>query len=143
MNRMERKVGFQATHRQRGTGLVQGTHRIPVLLSIFLAAGSLVIAPAPVRAQAPGDSGPSSNFYQPRGLDQQHRRILLLQFNAVRQKQMVSDAEKLLQLAGELDAEVRAAGDNPLSAGQLSKIASIQKLAHSVKDKMQFAVLPY
>ena len=85
----------------------------------------------------------SSGFYHPRGLDQQHRHILLRQVNEARQKEMVSDAEKLVQMAGALDAEVRAAGDNPLSAAQLDKIARIQKLAHSVKEKMQFAVEPY
>lgn len=136
-------MGFQSTQQRRGSWVIQAVRRFPPVLSILLAAGGLLTAPAMAGGQDSSEIGMSSDVYQPRGLNQQHRHILLLQFNAARQKEMVSDAEKLVQLAGELNAEVRAAANSPLSAEQLSKIGRIQKLAHSVKDKMQFAVLPY
>jgi hypothetical protein len=113
------------------------------MLAILVVAAGMVTVPDGLSGQDERDSVLSSGFYNPRGLDQQHRHILLLRLNAARQKEMVSDAEKLVQLAGELDAEVRAAANSPISAEQLTKIGRIQKLAHSVKDKMQFAVLPY
>ncbi len=136
-------MGFQSAQERRGRWVIQGVRRFSLAIAMILASGGLVTAPAVAGGQDGKENGMSSDFYHPRGLDQKHRHILLLQFNEARQREMVSDAEKLVQLAGELDAEVRAAGDSPLSAEQLSKIARIQKLAHSVKDKMQFAVLPY
>ena len=56
--------------------------------------------------------------------------------NAERQKSMVSDAGKLLKLAHELDAEISSANPGTLNADQLRKLAEIEKLARSVKDKM-------
>jgi hypothetical protein len=63
-----------------------------------------------------------------------HKRQRLL--NEARQKSLVEDTNKLLKLAAELNAE--AAGENPASppAMQFHKLAEIEKLAHSVKDKM-------
>lgn len=53
-----------------------------------------------------------------------------------RQKQMVADAGKLLKLAKELNDEIAAANTGTLTPGQLRKIAEIEKLARSVKDRM-------
>lgn len=136
-------MGFQLTSRRPVGWVIQAVRRTPHMIAILVAVVGLVAAPAGLRGQVASDSGPSSGFYNPKGLDQQHRHILIRQINIARQREMVSDAEKLVQLAGELDSEVRAAGNSPLSVAQLDKIARIQKLAHSVKDKMQFAVLPY
>jgi len=69
---------------------------------------------------------------------QQHKLLALL--NAERQKSMVSDANKLLRLAREFNAEVTS-GDSGLSpAQQAHKAAEIEKLAHNVREKMSFAV---
>lgn len=141
--RMERNVGNQLMQGRPGRWVIRVLRRTPFLFAFLIVVFGLLTMPEGLRGQDGRDSGPSSGFYNPNGLDHQHRHILIRQVNIARQKEMVSDAEKLVQLAGELDAEVRAAGDSPLSAEQLSKIDRIQKLAHSVKDKMQFAALPY
>lgn len=60
--------------------------------------------------------------------------------NAQRQKAMVSDAAKLLQLATELNAEVASGNSGSLTPSQLRKVAAIEKLARSVKEKMSLAV---
>lgn len=60
--------------------------------------------------------------------------------NAQRQKAMVSDAAKLLQLATELNAEVAAGNSESLTPSELRKVAAIEKLARSVKEKMSLAV---
>jgi hypothetical protein len=60
--------------------------------------------------------------------------------NAERQKSMVSDTNKLLKLVTELNAEVSNANSDMLSTDQLRKLAQIEKLAHSVKDKMSTSV---
>jgi hypothetical protein len=56
--------------------------------------------------------------------------------NIERQKEMVSDTNKLLSLARELNEEVAANGSAPMTLNQLRKIAQIEKLARSVKEKM-------
>jgi hypothetical protein len=68
------------------------------------------------------------------------RRLRAL--NAERQKSLVSDTNKLLKLTQELEAEI--SGDNPgsLNPDQLHKIAEIEKLARSVKQKMSLATGP-
>jgi ABC-type lipoprotein export system ATPase subunit len=56
--------------------------------------------------------------------------------NTDRHKSMVSDAEKLVKLARQLDTEIASNPTNELTAGELQKVAAIEKLAHNVKFKM-------
>jgi hypothetical protein len=60
--------------------------------------------------------------------------------NADRQKSMVSDTEKLLRLAKELNEEIARGNGEALSAAQVRKLAEIEKLAHNVKQKMSFSI---
>jgi hypothetical protein len=62
------------------------------------------------------------------------RRIRL--FYAALHKSMVADADKLLKLASELNAETSRPDFGSLTPAQLRKVAEIEKLAHSVKEKM-------
>jgi hypothetical protein len=72
----------------------------------------------------PADSDPA--FVQ--------RRIRAL--NADRQKSMVADTEKLVNLARQLDAEIASNPTGEPTADELQKIAAIEKLAKNVKTKM-------
>jgi hypothetical protein len=65
---------------------------------------------------------------------------LLNALNADRQKSMVSDTDKLLHLVNELNAEIVSKSPDALSPNQLRKIAEIEKLAHSVREKMSYSV---
>ena len=56
--------------------------------------------------------------------------------NVERQKQMVADTNKLLKLAKELNDEVAAANTGSFTPDQLRKIGEIEKLAHSVRERM-------
>ena len=67
------------------------------------------------------------------------RRIRAL--NMERQKRMVADANKLLNLAKELNDEVAAANSGSLTSSQLHKIGEIEKLARSVKERMTAGVV--
>jgi hypothetical protein len=69
---------------------------------------------------------------------QQEERMRAL--NRERQKSLVSDTNKLLKLATELDMEVKNAGGNSLSSSEMRKLATIEKLAHNVKDKMTYSI---
>jgi hypothetical protein len=65
---------------------------------------------------------------------------LVKMLNAARQNSMISDAEKLLKLARELDAEIAASNSASLTPAQLRKVARIEKLAHSVRVGMSTVV---
>ena len=56
--------------------------------------------------------------------------------NADRQKSMVSDTDKLVKLARQLDAEIASNSSGEMTAEELHKIVEIEKLAHNVKAKM-------
>lgn len=59
--------------------------------------------------------------------------------NADRQKQLVEDTEKLLALANELKVDVDKSNKDTLSLDVVKKADEIEKLAHSVKEKMKNA----
>lgn len=58
------------------------------------------------------------------------------ELNAERQKEMISESNKLLGLARELNHDVAASGTEVLTPDDLRKLAEIEKLARSVKEKM-------
>jgi hypothetical protein len=66
------------------------------------------------------------------------RRVKLL--NVMRQKALVSDTNKLLKLAGEFDAEIHKSESDSLTPDQLHRLATIEKLARSIKEKMSMPV---
>jgi len=66
------------------------------------------------------------------------RQMRLL--NVERQKELVSDADKLLVLAKQLSAEVSAADSGALSFEQMREVDQIEKLAKSVKSKMELTI---
>jgi hypothetical protein len=53
---------------------------------------------------------------------------------------MVSDADKLLKLAQELNADADAGGTILSPAQRMQKAAEIEKLARNVKEKMTYAI---
>ena len=59
--------------------------------------------------------------------------------NIERQKQIVEDTQKLLALANELKADVDKSTKDTLSLDVVKKADEIEKLAHSVKEKMKNA----
>ena len=59
--------------------------------------------------------------------------------NIERQKQLVEDTQKLLALANELKADVDKSTKDTLSLDVVKKAGEIEKLAHSVKEKMKNA----
>ncbi len=78
---------------------------------------------------ANGDSG-----------DPIYQQKRLRQLNVAQHKSMVSDTDKLLKLVTELNAEISSTSPASLTPEQLRKVAEIEKLAHSVKDKMRSSV---
>lgn len=57
--------------------------------------------------------------------------------NLDRQKQLVADTQKLLSLANELKADVDKSTKDTLSLDVVRKADEIEKLAHTVKERMK------
>lgn len=57
--------------------------------------------------------------------------------NVDRQKQLVEETQKLVALANELKLEVDKSSKDTLSLDVIRKADEIEKLAHSVKEKMK------
>lgn len=60
--------------------------------------------------------------------------------NADRQKSLVSDTNKLVQLAKELNTEMASDDEDGPTGVQLRKAAEIERLARNVKEKMSYSV---
>ena len=60
--------------------------------------------------------------------------------NAERKKQIADDSTKLLKLATDLKAAVDKASKDTLSLEVIRKADDIERLAHSVKEKMKLSV---
>jgi hypothetical protein len=69
----------------------------------------------------------------------QARRMRML--NAERQKSLVADTVKLLKLANELNLVLAKEDSAAPTQAELRKVADIEKLAHSVKEKMKITVM--
>lgn len=92
-------------------------------------------------SNASGRYGQHSDSNGPFGQDPnspEQKRIRAL--NAERQKSLVSDTEKLLKLAKELNDEMAQNNSGTMKGDQLHKVEEIGKLAKSVKEKMSFSV---
>jgi len=84
------------------------------------------------RVQAPTRPG----FGNGPNLDPLSESKRMKALNADRHKSMVSDAEKLVKLARQLDAEIASNPTDGLTPQEVQKLAAIEKLAHNVKTKM-------
>jgi hypothetical protein len=71
---------------------------------------------------------------------EQARRLRAL--NIERQKRVVSDANKLLKLTTEFNAEIARANPESLTPAQLRKLAEIERVAKDLKENMTATILP-
>jgi hypothetical protein len=88
--------------------------------------------------QHPADQSPFDDDIAPGDPRWGEKQLRML--NAERQKQLVADTNKLLKLAQQLHAEIGSTNPDSLNPDQLHRIGEIEKLAHSVKDKMSTSV---
>jgi hypothetical protein len=83
---------------------------------------------------------PDANRFLESSLQGQNNRKQIEQLNQLRQKEMTSDATKLVILAIELKAETDATSREKLTVIDLHKVEAIEKLAKGVHDKMKATV---
>jgi hypothetical protein len=72
--------------------------------------------------------------------DQQGKQQNFAQANVERKKQIADDSAKLLKLATDLKTEVDKTTKDTLSLAVIRKADEIERLAHSVKEKMKLTV---
>jgi hypothetical protein len=118
------------------------------ILAAFFAAGVVLLAAAQTQ-----QNGEQSSSSQPQGQptpdrawtttaqigfsDPQAEKPNANAANSERKKQLSEDSEKLLKLATDLKAEVDKTTKDTLSISVIRKADEIEKLAHSVKEKMK------
>jgi hypothetical protein len=64
----------------------------------------------------------------------------LQMMNAAQHQSMVADTERLVKLVADLNAQINGSKANSLTPDQMKMVAEIEKLAHSVRDKMRMTV---
>ena len=110
-----------------------------LLMTIVLAAQSSTQSPLQAPIQIPRlGSTPGANS-DDRENEQRAKleRDIAKKANHDRQAQLQRDTDNLLKLANELKQDVDKSNENTLSMDVVKKAEEIEKLAHSVKEKMK------
>ncbi len=115
-------------------------HLLALLLALTTTAGRAQSSAGSASIQS-SQMGPSfSDSAAPsEQQDPTERRHFLRRLNAARQKSMVSDTEKLLVLARQLNSGVAPDGSAFTDDQRMRLTAEIEKLAHGIKEKMSYA----
>lgn len=105
-----------------------------LLLVVFV-----IFAPIVCLGQNPSRLPPFPGQTAPKADPDQVRREheLARKLNQQRQAELKRDADNLLKLATELKQYVDQSNENTLSIDVIQKAEQIERLAHSVKDKMK------
>jgi hypothetical protein len=104
---------------------------ISLVFSIFLQAQGAPQRPGPPMIPGKGDNGDTNT------MQQQMAHDLAKKANEDRQKALKNDTDKLVKLAAELKDYVDKSNEDVLSLDVIKKADQIEKLAHSVKEKMK------
>jgi hypothetical protein len=95
----------------------------------------------PYKSPLPADVEPVPDANeQMRMHERQAKQQNYAQANAERKKQIAQDTANLLKLATDLKAEVEKTNKDTLSLTVIRKADEIERLAHSVKEKMKLTV---
>jgi hypothetical protein len=116
-------------------------------VAIAIAAFALAANPKPQQIQP--QAGPDRSLINPAANpvpdansrmdmhDKENRDKAYKALNAERSKQIAADSARLLKLATDLKAEVDKTTKDELSINVIRKADEIEKLAHSVREKMK------
>jgi hypothetical protein len=104
-----------------------------LVVCLFVSIKPLLGLPQETRSQFPGQPPQQAE-------DEQHRRLEREQakkLNEQRHENLKRDTDKLVKLSNELKQYVDKSNENMLSLDVIKKAEEIEKLAHSVKEKMK------
>jgi methionyl-tRNA synthetase len=119
------------SHRTSPARAVNRAAMIAPLLFCFLFATQ---ASTQLQTVPPGQTRPSQAEAE---MEEQQKHAAEKALNAKRQQDIKKDTDKLLELATELKEYVDKSNENTLSVDVIKKAEAIEKLAHTVKDKMK------
>lgn len=86
------------------------------------------------------DRHPDRNRILEDAMKMQDNQKRFTKLNVQRQKEMTSDTEKLVALANQVKAEMDKSSRDALSMESVRQVEQIEKLAHTVRDKMRASV---
>lgn len=89
-----------------------------------------------IPSRIPNPSEPSSPTPEEPGRERMEKEMAK-KANEERQAQLKRDTDRLLKLATELKTSVDKSNENTLAVDVVKKAEEIEKLAHSVKEKMK------
>ncbi len=118
------------------------------MLAFVVAVGAVSLAAAPTQQNGPPPAGSQAQGQPPPDrawttsgavafANPQTEKANSDPANEERKKQLTEDSAKLLKLATDLKAEVDKTTKDTLSISVIRKADEIEKLAHSVKEKMK------
>ena len=121
-------------------GMVRAGAWVAILITAWCPAQDPSRPPGfwPDKATAPNPANPQPDAHMQ--LARELKRAQTQRYaaaNAERKRQLEQDSALLLQLAAELDAEMEKAGNGAPPSSAVRKAESIEKLAHTVKEKMK------
>jgi methionyl-tRNA synthetase len=93
-----------------------------------------LFAPRPSAQVSPGQTRPTPAEIE---MEEQQKHAAEKALNTKRQQEIKKDTDKLLELATELKEYVDKSNENTLSVDVIKKAEAIEKLAHTVKEKMK------
>jgi hypothetical protein len=96
--------------------------------------------PRPTTILLPDANRPPDANAQMEMREQQNKTQNFAAANAERKKQIADDSTRLLKLASDLKAAVDKTSKDTLSLDIIRKADEIERLAHSVKEKMKLTV---
>jgi TolA-binding protein len=83
---------------------------------------------------------PDANRFMEYEMQRKQMQKRVEELNVLRQKEMKEDTAQLVKLAAEVKIETNTARIDALSAAELRKVETIEKLAHGVREKMKTTV---
>jgi hypothetical protein len=114
---------------------------LALLLAIAVSTPCLAQAPGQAPQRLPNPGPPTPGQVTPPGPEDEARerieKEMAKKANEERQAQLKRDTDRLLKLATELKTSVDKTDQNTLSLDVVKKAEEIEKLAHSVKEKMK------
>jgi hypothetical protein len=112
----------------------------------LIAVCAILCAPASAQRQqntsseqpiVPGVNNPNNSTLDQNPAMHHMAERMAMERNIDRQKQIVNDTARLLQLAQQLNADVSKSDKDSLSVAVVKKAEEIEKLAKSIKQKMR------
>jgi hypothetical protein len=115
---------------------------LPALLLALILSSPFAASHAQEVGQSPTTASPAAPNISPTTPQQDEGTQRMIEMMAIRrneqrQKEIVSDTAKLLDLAQKLNAEVSKSDKNTLSISVVKEAEEIEKLARTIKEKMR------